>query len=78
MPVMTFLESYDFSEKTVISFSSHGGIRYGDSVFDLEKKSRTHILDFHLNFIMVAVGIWNQELTNGSRTADYNGHLNRL
>lgn len=26
MPVMTFLENYDFSGKTVISFSSHGGI----------------------------------------------------
>ena len=37
MPVMTFLESYDFRGKTVISFSSHGGTRYGDSVSDLNK-----------------------------------------
>ena len=35
MPVMTFLENYDFSGKTVISFSSHGGTRFGDSVSDL-------------------------------------------
>ena len=37
MPVYTFLESYDFSDKTVISFSSHGGTMYGDSVSDLSK-----------------------------------------
>lgn len=38
MPVFTFLEGYDFSKKTVVSFSSHGGTRYGDSVSDLNKK----------------------------------------
>lgn len=37
MPVYTFLESYDFSGKTVISFSSHGGTMFGDSVSDLSK-----------------------------------------
>ena len=37
MPVYTFLESCDFSGKTVISFSSHGGTMYGDSVSDLSK-----------------------------------------
>ena len=37
MPVCTFLESYDFSGKTVVSFSSHGGTMYGDSVSDLSK-----------------------------------------
>ena len=37
MPVYTFLESYDFSGKTVVSFSSHGGTMYGDSVSDLSK-----------------------------------------
>lgn len=31
-----------------------------------------------ISYLMVAVGIGNQELTNSSRTADYNGHLNRL
>ena len=38
MPVYTFLESYDFSGKTVVSFSSHGGTMYGDSVSDLSKQ----------------------------------------
>ncbi len=37
MPVLSFLESYDLSGKTVISFSSHGGTRFGDSVSDLNK-----------------------------------------
>ncbi|MCQ2579038.1 MAG: SUMF1/EgtB/PvdO family nonheme iron enzyme, partial [Treponema sp.] len=44
MPVMTFLESYDFSGKTIISFSSHGGTRYGDSVSDLGKKVQSSYL----------------------------------
>lgn len=37
MPVYSFIESYDFSGKTVVSFSSHGGTMYGDSVSDLSK-----------------------------------------
>ena len=35
MPVYTFLESYDFTGKTIVSFSSHGGTMFGDSVSDL-------------------------------------------
>ncbi len=37
MPVYSFLESYDFTGKTIISFSSHGGTMFGDSVSDLCK-----------------------------------------
>lgn len=37
MPVYSFLEEYDFSGKTIISFSSHGGTMFGDSVSDLSK-----------------------------------------
>lgn len=37
MPVYSFLEEYDFSGKTVVSFSSHGGTMFGDSVSDLSK-----------------------------------------
>lgn len=37
MPVASFLEQYDFSGKTIISFSSHGGTIFGDSVSDLSK-----------------------------------------
>ena len=37
MPVYTFLESYDFNGKTFVSFSSHGGTMFGDSVSDLCK-----------------------------------------
>lgn len=38
MPVFTFLESYDFSNKTILPFSSNGGTRFGDSISDLCKK----------------------------------------
>lgn len=37
MPVLSFLESYDFQGKIVIPFSSHGGTVWGDSVSDLAK-----------------------------------------
>ncbi len=37
MPVYSFLEEYDFSGKTVITFSSHGGTMFGDSVSDVSK-----------------------------------------
>jgi flavodoxin len=37
MPVATFLESYDFSGKTIIPFCSHGGGRLGQSVAAIAK-----------------------------------------
>lgn len=37
MPVATFLESYDFSGKTVIPFCSHGGGEFGQSISDISK-----------------------------------------
>ena len=37
MPVYSFLEEYDFSGKTIVSFSNHGGTMFGDSVSDLSK-----------------------------------------
>ncbi len=37
MPVLSFLEEYDFRGKIVIPFSSHGGTVWGDSVSDLAK-----------------------------------------
>ena len=37
MPVLSFLEEYDFSGKVIVSFSSHGGTGFGDSVSDLSK-----------------------------------------
>ncbi len=38
MPVVSFLEEYDFAGKTIVSFSSHGGTKFGDSVSALSKK----------------------------------------
>ncbi|WP_295158219.1 flavodoxin [uncultured Brachyspira sp.] len=37
MPVFSFINEYDFSKKSVITFSSHGGTMLGDSVSDLAK-----------------------------------------
>ena len=50
MPVMTFLESYNLSGKTIISFSSHGGTSYGDSVSDLGKKVQNSYLELPFEF----------------------------
>ena len=38
MPIYTFLEEYDFSGKTLLPFSSHGSIRFGDSISDFSKQ----------------------------------------
>ena len=37
MPIATFLESYDFSGKTIIPFCSHGGGRFGQSLTAVAK-----------------------------------------
>jgi flavodoxin len=37
MPVASFLESYDFSSKTIVPFCSHGGGRLGQSVAAIAK-----------------------------------------
>lgn len=37
MPVATFLEEYDFSDKVIIPFCSHGGGEFGQSITDISK-----------------------------------------
>ena len=37
MPIAPFLEMYDFSEKTIIPFCSHGGGRFGQSLTAIAK-----------------------------------------
>ena len=37
MPIATFLESYDFSGKTILPFCSHGGGRFGQSLTTIAK-----------------------------------------
>jgi flavodoxin len=37
MPVATFLEEYDFADKTIIPFCSHGGGRFGQSLTAIAK-----------------------------------------
>ena len=37
MPIVSFLEEYDFSGKTILPFCSHGGGGLGRSVSDITK-----------------------------------------
>lgn len=37
MPIASFLEEYDFSGKTIFTFCSHGGGRFGQSITAIEK-----------------------------------------
>lgn len=37
MPIVSFLESYDFSDKVIIPFCSHGGGGFGQSIADISK-----------------------------------------
>ncbi len=46
MPVFTFLETYDLSNKTIIPFCSHEGSRFGRSVSDIQTRAPgTRILE---------------------------------
>lgn len=37
MPIATFLESYDFHQKLIVPFCSHGGGQFGQSINDISK-----------------------------------------
>lgn len=50
MPVLAFLESADFSGKTILPFSSHGGTMFGDSVSDLAKAALASYIGFAFEF----------------------------
>lgn len=41
MPIATFLESYDFSDKVIIPFCSHGGGEFGQSITDISKLAQS-------------------------------------
>ena len=73
--IMVLREKYDLHMK-IERYKSDDKIPEKDKAF-IRKQEYKMNLKF-LSYLMMAVGIWNQELTNGSRTADYNGHLNRL
>lgn len=46
MPIATFLESHDFSEKQILPFCSHGGGRFGQSLTAIAKLApRAHIAE---------------------------------
>lgn len=44
MPVASFLEEYDFSEKTIIPFCSHGGGRFGQSLTAIAKLAPNSVM----------------------------------
>jgi flavodoxin len=49
MAVFTFLESYDFSGKTIYPLATHGGSRFGRSLDDLRRLSPRAVLGDGLN-----------------------------
>lgn len=44
MPIASFLEEYDFSEKTIIPFCSHGGGRFGQSLTAIAKLAPNSVM----------------------------------
>lgn len=44
MPVASFLEEYDFSDKTIVPFCSHGGGRFGQSLTAITKLAPDAVL----------------------------------
>lgn len=52
MPVFTFLEKFDLSEKTIAPFCTHGGSGMGRSVIDIEKSApNSKILECYIGGI---------------------------
>ena len=51
MPIATFLEEYDFSGKMIITFSSHGGTGFGDSVSDVSKMLPNTLIGQGLQYV---------------------------
>ena len=68
--IMELREKYDLHMK-IERYNSDDVIPEKDKAF-IRKQEYKMNLKF-LSYLMMAVGIWNQELTNGLRTADYNG-----
>ena len=73
--IMVLREKYDLHMR-IERYKSDDEIPEKDKAFI--RKQEYKMNRKFISYLMVAVGIWNQELTNGSRTADYNGHFNRL
>ena len=73
--IMVLREKHD-SHMRIERYKSDDEIPEKDKAFI--RKQEYKMNRKFISYLMVAVGIWNQELTNGSRTADYNGHFNRL
>lgn len=44
MPVASFLEEYDLSNKRIVPFCSHGGGRLGQSVNDIRKLAPNSVI----------------------------------
>lgn len=73
--IMVLREKYDLHMR-IERYKSDDEIPEKDKAFI--RKQEYKMNRKFISYLMMAVGIWNQELTNGTRTADYNGHLNRL
>lgn len=50
MPVFSFISEYDLSNKAIITFSSHGGTMFGESVSDLSKLLTNSYVGLPLEF----------------------------
>lgn len=53
IPIVSFIEEYDISGKTVIVFSSHGGTMFGDSVSQVSKLAPGSYIGILLLGVMV-------------------------
>ena len=71
MPVYSFLEEYDFSGKTIISFSSHGGTMFGDSVSTFQKWFRELMWVSVLSLIIPAAADFLMKYRSGLRQAGF-------
>lgn len=68
MPIASFLEEYDFSEKTIIPFCSHGGGRFGQSLTAITKLAPNAKMGEALSIHYSGGSALTQDITNWLKT----------
>ena len=70
-PLFTFLEEYDFSEKTIIPFNSHGGSGFSNTIEEIkELQPDANISDEGLSISRDKVADSVQDVTDWAKSLD--------
>lgn len=72
MPLYSFFEQYDFSGKTIVPFTTHGGSGFSDSIREIRR------LEPNANVITQGLAISRSDVANDSTISDVTNWLKKL